>query len=318
MRKALKVAAGTTAATAAAAVAGLAIFSALTARRVTVAVPARGKFVDVGGDRIHYREAGSGPPLLLIHGLAAQMGSFADALVDDLAADHRVILVDRPGAGHSARGRGASASLHAQADAIAGLIRALDLGRPVLVGHSLGGALSLAVALDHPDLVGGLALIAPLTQVVRDPPPVFRGLAIRSSLARHAVAWTLATPFGLLRGADTLREVFRPDPVPADYPLAGGGALGLRPSAFYAASSDLVALEDVMPGLADRYPTLSIPVSILYGRGDALLDPELHGVSTAREIPFASIDLVDGGHMLPFTAPAATAAWIRIAALKKA
>lgn len=299
-------------------VGGLAAFSGATARKVEAEVPPDGQFLEVDGNRIHYVDKGSGPPLLLIHGLAGQIRNFS-RLVDDLARDHRVVLIDRPGSGYSTRAPGASARLSAQAETVAHFIRALGLERPVLVGHSLGGALALAVALNHPEAVGGLALICPLTQPqeISDVPPVFRALVIRSSAARRAVAWTIATPLGIARSEAAMREVFAPEPVPEDFGTAGGGLLSLRPAAFYANSSDLVALEDELPAMAPRYGGLSVPVSILYARADNLLDPAVHGERTAGEIPGAEIEIVDGGHMLPFTQPESTARWIRAAASRR-
>lgn len=304
---------------AAALVGGLAAFNGITARRMEASVPRDGDLMEVDGDVIHYVDKGSGPPLLLIHGLAGQMRNFARPLVDDLARDHRVVLIDRPGSGYSTRAPGASASLAAQAETVARFIEKLGLDRPVLVGHSLGGALSLQVALNHPEAVGGLALICPLTQVVEESevPPVFKGLNIRSSAARRAVAWTLATPMGLATRDRLLREIFAPEPVPEDFGTAGGGNLGLRPNNFYNTSSDLVEAEGDMSGMVARYSELNLPVSILYARGDNLLDPDYHGGRTAREIPSAELELVEGGHMLPFTQPEETARWIREAAARK-
>ncbi len=298
---------------------GLAAFSKMTARKVEAAVPPDGQFVEVGGNCIHYVDKGAGPPMVLIHGLAGQLRNFAAPLVDDLAKDYRLILIDRPGSGYSTRAPDASASLTAQADTVAKFIRKLGLEKPLIVGHSLGGALSLRIALDHPDVVGGLALICPLTQAqeISDVPPVFKGLVIRSSAARRTIAWTLAVPIGIAKSEEAMREVFAPEPVPEDFGTAGGGLLSLRPDAFYANSSDLVALEDELPDMVARYGSLSLPVSILYARGDNLLDPEVHGQQAARQIPGAELELVDGGHMLPFTQPETTAGWIRTAAARK-
>lgn len=293
---------------------GLALWSAAAARRAEAMVPRDGGLIEIDGDTLHYVEQGAGPPILMIHGLAAQLRSFAREMVDELAADHRVILIDRPGSGYSVRGAGRSASLSAQAETIAAFIRAFELEKPLLVGHSLGGALALTVALNHPDLVGGLALVAPLTQVVEEPPPVFKGLAIESPAIRRAIAWTIATPLGALNATKVLHEVFAPDPVPIGYLTAGGGALSMRPGNFYASSSDMVAVNDDLPGVVERYGALNIPVSILYGRADNLLDCSLHGETTAGQIAQCEIELVEGGHMLPFTSPALTAAFVRKAA----
>src|SRR5580658_6001980 len=117
---------------------GLAIFAAWTARRVEKALPPRGHFIEVDGARIHYLDEGSGPPLVLIHGLGGQMHNFTHSLLDRLKHNHRVIILDRPGCGYSTRARKASAALGAQARTIAGLIDKLGLDRPLIVGHSLG------------------------------------------------------------------------------------------------------------------------------------------------------------------------------------
>jgi pimeloyl-ACP methyl ester carboxylesterase len=296
--------------------AGLALFTRSTAKKVEAALPPDGDFADIDGNRIHYVDQGSGPALVLIHGLAGQMRNFAKSLVEDLAKDHRVILVDRPGSGHSVRAPGASARLRVQAEVIAGLIRHLGLERPMLVGHSLGGALSLTVAANHPELVSGLALVAPLTQVQENVPPAFRGLIIGSAAARKLVAWTVATPMGIWKSKEIVAQVFAPEPVPADFALAGGGALGLRPSAFEGASADISAINEDLPGVVERYGSLNLPVAILYGREDNLLDYRIHGERTAGAIPGAHIDVVEGGHMLPFTKPEETARFIRAAAAR--
>lgn len=295
---------------------GLAAFSGATARKIEKAVPRDGELIEVNGQTIHYTDEGSGPSILMIHGLAGQMRNFARPLVDDLARDYRVIRIDRPGSGYSPRAASTSARLRVQAETVAELIRILKLDRPLIVGHSLGGALALAIALNHPEVVGGLALVAPLSQVqdISDVPEVFKGLVIRSPAMRKAVAWTVATPIGMAKAEKALAEVFAPEPVPADFGTEGGGLLSMRPNNFYASSSDLVELEGELEGMVERYPTLSVPVRILYAGADNLLDARLHGERTASEIPGAEIELVEGGHMLPFTQPELTAAFVRRAA----
>jgi pimeloyl-ACP methyl ester carboxylesterase len=299
-------------------IAGLVAFTAWTARRIETALPPRGRFLEVDGARLHYLDKGQGPAVVMIHGLGGQMGHFTCALLDRLAGEFRVVLIDRPGSGHSTRPPGASAALRTQAGAIAKAIRALRLERPLVVGHSLGGAVALALALDHPDCVGALALIAPLTQEQQEVPPQFRGLAIRSAALRRIVAWTLATPMGIRRGREILASVFAPDVPPDDFPVRAGGLLGLRPGSFYATSSDMVAANDDLPGMATRYPKLTVPVAVLYGTEDRVLDPQRHGGGLKQALPSAELSLVPGGHMLPISAPEVTAEWIKAVARKLA
>jgi pimeloyl-ACP methyl ester carboxylesterase len=290
-------------------VAGLFIFTLRTARRVEKEFPPIGQFVDVPGARLHVVVKGQGAAVLLVHGLGGQLRHFTYGIVDLLAAKYRVVAVDRPGSGYSERASGAAANLSAQADALAALIDVLELKRPVVVGHSLGGAVALALAQRHPERVAGLALISPPTQLV-DVPPVFKFLVIPNAWLRTLMAWTLAVPFGIIKGEQVVREVFGPEEAPQDYATRGGGLLSLRPSHFVATSADIVAASGDMPQLMQHYGSMRLPVSVLFGRNDAILDPNVHGAGLVAKLPGAKLTLTDGGHMLPITSPERTAEFI--------
>jgi pimeloyl-ACP methyl ester carboxylesterase len=300
-------------------VAGLVWFAANTARKVEAAVPPCGQFMEIDGQRLHYVDTkGAGPAIVMIHGLGGTLRNYTYALVDKLSGEFRVIAVDRPGSGYSGRQDDAPARLGAQADTLAKFMRALGLKQPLLVGHSLGGALSLAIALDHPDCAGALALIAPLTHAQDDVPEPFQGLFVNSPVLRKIIAWTLATPMSIWRAPELLKIVFGPDAVPADYPTRGGGLLGLRPKSFYNTSSDLVAVNEDLPGMMSRYGGLSIPLGMLYAKGDRILDYRRQGEAMKQKCPALDLVLMDEhGHMLPVTAPDATADLIRRVAARR-
>jgi len=295
-------------------VVGLVIFTAITARRVEKALPPRGRFLEVAGARIHYLDKGSGPPIVILHGLGGQMGNFTYALLERLTDEFRVILMDRPGSGYSMRARGATGRLTEQAAVVAEFIRKLGLERPLLVGHSLGGAIALGVALDHPEVVKGVALIAPLTHVPKDVPAPFRAMDIKSNFLRWLVAWTVATPIGIRGGKAILEAIFSPELAPADFPTRAGGILGLRPGSFYNTSSDMRAVNLDLGAMVARYSSLRVPVRILYGTSDEVLSHRLHGEAMKAKSPMVSVELVAGGHMLPITAPDLTAEFIKAAA----
>jgi len=290
---------------------GLVIFTAVTARRVERALPPRGQFIDVSGARIHYLDMGSGPPIVIIHGLGGQIGNFTYALLERLTDEFRVILMDRPGSGYSRRAPGATGRITEQAAIVAEFIRALGLQRPLLVGHSLGGAIALGVALDHPEVIKGLALIAPLTHVPKNVPAPFRALEIKSNFLRWLVAWTVATPIGIRRGKAILDAIFSPDSAPADFPIRGGGILGLRPRSFYNTSSDMRAVNLDLGKMVARYASLQVPVRILYGTSDQVLSHQVHGEAMKTKSSLVSVELVPGGHMLPISAPDLTAKFIK-------
>ena len=92
-------------------------------------------------------------------------------------------------------------------------------------------------------------------------------------------------------------------------PEEGFSACG--PRSFYAASSDLLAVNNGFAEMTQRYPSLSVPVGILFGRGDRLLDYRLHGQALKEKIPNLHLEVVEGGHMLPITAPDLVADFIR-------
>jgi pimeloyl-ACP methyl ester carboxylesterase len=290
--------------------AGCILFTMLIRRRVETAVPPLGRFVQAGGTRLHIVERGTGPALVLIHGLGAQLRNFTYALVEHLAADFHVICVDRPGCGYSARPSQVPATLPGQAETIAKLVQSLGLERPIIVGHSYGGAVALALALNHPGSVGGLALIAPLTHVQKAAPAVFRDLVIPSMFLRKLMAWTIAIPASMFASAKVLPAVFRPDPVPADFGTAAGGLLALRPGQFFAASTDLLNVNRDLWAMVERYPTIRVPAAVLFGRDDEILSYADHGISLQSKIEGLTLSLVDGGHMLPLVAARETARWI--------
>jgi pimeloyl-ACP methyl ester carboxylesterase len=300
-----------------------ALFTAWTARKVEAALPPKGRWIDVEGSRLHVREAGpdepaarTAPAIVMIHGLAGQSSHYTYGVMPRLAERFHLVALDRPGAGYSPRADGAPADLATQAAAIARLIDKLGLGRPLVVGHSLGGAVALALALDHPDKVCGLALLAPVTHMPQDgePPAVFKGLTIESPLERKLVAWTLAIPVSIKNSARTLEAIFGPEAVPKDFATKGGGLLSLRPRAFLGASADLQALPDSLPRQQERYADLRVPVHVLYGKDDRILDWKHNGQGLVDKVPGARLQLTEGGHMLPITQPELCAEFIEAAA----
>ena len=298
--------------------AGLALFSQWQGRRAEAAVPPDGRFVDVGGARLHYVDIGEGPAIVMVHGLGGQLRNFTYALADRLP-NHRLIIIDRPRSGYSSAPKGVEPGIKEQADLIAGAIDALGLKRPLLVGHSLGGAVSLSLALDHPGLVSALALIAPLTQPQLEVPAAFKRLAANgaSRASRYVFANLIGVPLGTLTGPMTLKQVFAPEPAPEDFGTRGGGALTLRPGNLSAALFEMSVASAEMETITPRYGELQLPVSILFAREDHVLDHATHGEKTVAEITGARLELTDGGHMLPVTQPELTAAFIERARLAR-
>ncbi|MCO5158408.1 MAG: alpha/beta fold hydrolase [Aquamicrobium sp.] len=276
------------------------------------AVPPRGRFVAVEGCDIHYVERGEGRPILFIHGLGGTLHHMRRPLMEEFGDGYRLIALDRPGSGYSTRPSRFDGRLSEQARLIAGFIDALALERPLLVGHSLGGAVALATTLLYPERIAGLALIAPLTQHEDKVAPEFRGLDIPSPLLRRIVSETLAVPTSVKMAAQTLDFVFGPQKPPHDYAVAGGAMAGLRPSHFFATSTDLVALRHDMPGIGTRYGEIGVPAGILFGSADRVLDHKRHGTGMEGRIAGLDIEIMEGvGHMPQYADTSRVVAFIR-------
>jgi pimeloyl-ACP methyl ester carboxylesterase len=116
------------------------------------------------GLSLAYAEAGQGPPVILLHGTLTALEDMMIGLAEPLAPSHRVIAFDRPGFGQSTVRRFADAGIWRQAEAIHHAAVALGLERPIVVGHSFGASVALALAMDWPDSVGGAVALAPVVR----------------------------------------------------------------------------------------------------------------------------------------------------------
>jgi len=125
------------------------------------AYPPRGQFVTAGGVRLHYVAKGSGRPVVFLHGNGAMVEDRVISGVLEQAAHRcRAIAVDRPCFGHSERPRGRHWTASAQASVLPAAFRLLGIERPIVVGHSWGTLVALALGLDYPQQVSGLVLIS--------------------------------------------------------------------------------------------------------------------------------------------------------------
>ena len=272
-----------------------------------------GIFVPVTGGRLHVvdlapaRQDG-GPPVVLLHGASGNLEDMRLTLGNRLARSHRVIIIDRPGHGFSDRPGGvADASPARQAALIAEALTRLGVARAIIVGHSLGGAVATAFALDFPARTAGLVLLAPVTHPWKGGISWYNTLA-STPLLGPLFARTLALPLGLMMFAPGVAGAFAPQSAPADYARRAAGKLLLRPAEFIANAQDLAALKPFVTAQVPRYRDIAAPTVVITGDRDTIVWPDTHARPIATLIPQARLIVLDGiGHMLEHAAPEAIA-----------
>lgn len=308
------------AALAVAALVTLAVAS-LRSRAAEAAHPPSGQFLEIGGTRVHYVEKGEGPAVVLLHGAHGSLRDFTFDLVDRLAPRYRVIAFDRPGLGYSGRiapyGRlfeGAGESPSDQAAHLAAAARRLGADRPIVVGHSMGGIVALAWALDHdPAAVVSIAGVAKpwpgelgwLYQV--------NGTTLGGALVPPLItAWA---PRGLL--ADAVESTFAPQPAPPGYADHIGPRMPVRTDVFRANARQVNTLRPHVVEMEDRYGEMTLPIEIVHGTEDETVPLSVHSGPLAQQVPGANLTLLEGvGHMPHHVDPDAVVAAIDRAAAR--
>jgi pimeloyl-ACP methyl ester carboxylesterase len=301
---------------AAGAVAGVAAaaFNALQARKAEDSNPPLGGFLEVDGVRLHYIERGEGPPVVLLHGNGTMAEDWiASGVLDALSRTHKVIAIDRPGFGWSERPRSTIWTPAAQARLIAAALGTLGYGAATVVGHSFGTQVALALALDHPAAVERLVLISGYYYPsMRLDVPFTAPPAI--PVVGDAIRYTISPLLGAaLRGAAE-RHMFAPAPVSQGWRTRFPFEMTLRPSQVRATAADAAIMVPAAASLAARLPEIKIPLTIIAGEGDAVVDPQAESVRLSRAVEGSALLLVPGaGHMVHHSASGQVVAAIRAA-----
>ena len=260
-------------------------------------VPARAH-VDTSTGRVAYLRAGTGPVVMLIHGSLTTADDMALALFETLAVDHDVIAFDRPGHGGSDKLPENEGSPRAQGLALLEALKTLGFSRPVVLGHSFGGAVALALAIDRPEEIAGVVAVAPicfpeirLEHLLLAPrAPLAFGEAFAKSIGRGTDVAILP----LMRNA-----MFLPQIMPASYRDAFPFAWASRPASMVADARDGLAELKTLSWSALNYASCACNVTVLGGTHDLVVANGRHGLVAAGMVPSGSYRWVAGaGHML--------------------
>lgn len=278
--------------------------------------PPTGVMIPVDQTLVHAHVEGrpDAPAVILIHGASGNSRDFSFDLTGRLADRYRVIAFDRPGLGHTTPLHPRGESPQEQAQLLDAAARALGVERAVIVGHSYGGSVAMAWALDHPERVAGVVSLAGATM------PWEGGLgpwyAVASSTLGGATVVPIAASIASERVArNSIARIFAPDRVPAGYAEYVGVGLSIRPSSLRSNARQVNGLKPHVMAMAPRYPTLRIPVEAVHGTADTAVPLSIHSARMIALIPEARLTELPGvGHMPHHARPeAAVAAIDRVA-----
>lgn len=288
---------------------GLAIANHLLARRSEARHPPEGKFVTVDGVRLHYREAGEGPDLVLLHGNGVASDDFVvSGLMGLFSRTHRVIAFDRPGFGYSERPRDVVWTPATQARLLLRALEALGLDRPVLLGHSWGTLVAAEMALAAPDAFSALVLVSGYYR----PTPRVDSLLLAGPavpVAGDVMRFTVSPILGRLLAPAVLRHVFAPAPVTDRFRRGYPVSQSVRPSQVRASAAESGLLIAAAAHLAPRVAELRPRTLIVAGADDKLIRAADQSAWLAEQLDQAQYVAIEGaGHMVHHTAPETVAA----------
>ena len=271
------------------------------------AYPAQGRFIEVSGATLHVLDIGprdaAAPPIVMIHGASSNLEAMRRPLGDLLARHHRVILIDRPGHGWSTRARMSDSTPAIQGRMIDEALEKLEVANAIFVVHSWAGALGARMALDYPQRVAGLVMLAPVAYPWRGGVGWYNKL-VTTPMIGPLLAYTITLPTGYFLTDAGARGVFLPQTMPDGFVEDTATPLLLRPREFLANAWDLVTLKAAVIEQAPRYGDIKATTVVISGDADDTVWSNIHSRPFAATVANTKLIILPGvGHMVAYAAP---------------
>ncbi|MDB5620682.1 MAG: alpha/beta hydrolase [Tardiphaga sp.] len=264
--------------------------------------PPAGQFLDVDGVRLHYVERGSGEPLVLLHGNGSMIQDFeSSGLVDLAAKNYRVIIIDRPGFGHSSRPRNVIWTPDAQAQLIERALTRLGVSQAIVLGHSWGASVAAALALKFPNFVRGLVLASGYYYPTLRPDVVAMS-APAFPVVGDIMGHTVSPMISRLMWPLMMAKIFGPKSAPSKFERFPK-EMALRPSQIRSSAAESALMIPDAFHFHDNYGELKMPVVIIAGEDDRLIDIDKQSARLHSDICQSAFHRVaQNGHMIHQTA----------------
>ena len=281
-------------------------YTQLEIKKIENKYPPLGYFKNIDGLKIHYTDDGSGQPVVLLHSQPSNERQF-NLLKNKLKENYRVISIDRPGMGYSDGPKvNSSERLLNQARIISKLILEITNEKPIIVGHSYGGALALSIALYNEINLKKLILVNTVSHPWEGDNVWLPFKIISSPVLGKLFSNTYAMIYGKKVIDSSADDNFPNNKPPLGFIEKVAGELTLRPKVLESYALDAINLRSSLSSQHKNYSKLTIPVSILAGVGDRVTPNETHSFQLHEDIKHSKlIEINDTEHSIPELNPSA-------------
>lgn len=277
-------------------------FNRFQVKKAERSYPPTGKFVNVEDCKLHYISAGTGDPIVFLHGGILSSRDFKDVVPLAAEQGYHAIAFDRPGYGYSERPKHVDVTPEFQAKLIHKALKELGVNKPIiLVGHSWSGTMTLSYALQYPNDVAGIVMLG--AAMYKEGYPAENGdilskLVTTPILGDFLLNTLLKSPFGKGLSDSMVKATFAPESAPEEY-TKEVFALGFRPAHFRANREDVLFFPGTSKHLSKRYQEIKTPTVIAVGEKDPFGTIE-QAQRLKKDIPHATLKIIPNiGHMIP-------------------
>jgi pimeloyl-ACP methyl ester carboxylesterase len=277
------------------------IFCALPVSADKIPAGFKGNYIDVKGQQIRVYQTGSGPDILLIHGLPGCIEDW-ETIMPELSKKFRVTAFDRPGHGFSSANK-LKYNLEQNADFAFALIDKLKLNNPVVVGHSYGGSTVVEMAERNASNVKAFVSVSPVTSSMGKPDIII--YILKTPVIGPASAWLVKLFTGCKMIREGLDEAF--DPNQKDIPQGFADTRCMifsQPKVIKTLSHEEMTMRQDVKKMTPLYGNIKIPLFIVHGGSDKVV-PFTDGVLLNKAVPGSKLTLLKNtGHMVQYARPA--------------
>ena len=266
--------------------------------------PPAGQFKTIDNIKMHYQILGSGPVVVLLHAQPSNLKQF-NKLKNILKTNYTVISIDRPGMGYSESLKEQSPKrLMQQAQLIRGLVHEITNEKPILIGHSYGGALALSYATQFEDEISGLIVINTASHAWKKGKPWLPFRILSNPIYGKLFTNTFAMIYGQATISSSANSNFPNNQAPINYAKDTSAALTLRPKTLESYANDALNLREALKLQQNSYIELTIPITIMAGDEDTVTPNKIHSYILHNDISHSKLVKVSGvAHSIPELKP---------------